>query len=138
MHGEPALLLESSLLQLLLAARASPLWLSPSETRHLAWGGASRAQRIEQPSRKLASTYAATREENAAIQIDKTGATLPFCIWPYLSTFPTATPPYGCRGVPCHFTRPLSDVEGGGWDQTNSISTILPQSLLVFQFLSSF
>ena len=40
---------------------------------------------IEQPGRELAPTHTTAREEDAPIQISKTGPTLSFCLWSHLT-----------------------------------------------------
>lgn len=46
--------------------------------------------------RKFAPTNTITRKEYAEIQIGGSCPTLPFCLWPHLSTISTATSPFEC------------------------------------------
>ena len=55
----------------------------------------------------------------------------------HLWTFPTATTPYECEGIPCHFTGPISDLERGDWSQADRITTNTSPLLIALHCLFS-
>jgi len=68
--------------------------------------------RIEQSSRKFASTHAIARKENASVQISPHRRNaFSLLIAPHRWAFPTATSLFECTGIPRHVTGPIPDVE---------------------------
>ncbi len=68
-------------------------------------------KRLGHPSRELAPTHAATREENAEIQISKTSTTVSLRLWSHRWAFPTTTTPFECSGISCYFTGPIPNLQ---------------------------
>jgi putative transposase len=67
-------------------------------------------KRREYSGRELAPAHTTAGEENATLQISKTGAALSFCLWSHLQSLSTAKAPIMRKGVPCHFTGQIPGV----------------------------